>query len=205
MLIHVSAIAGLVAIIGDYLIPFLLGGSHPGYSHTRHVQSELGTIESPVARWMNAWWIVFGGLSIFFGIGYALAFRAYGAVGIAAGALIAFFGLGAGIGAGLCPQEPGGTEHTTRGKLHGIFAGLSEIAITIVPLLNLWLFSRTAEPLLWWASASAFALMGATFSLFLAGKGARRGILSYVGFWQRAYFLFLYLYLGLLASSMLRA
>ena len=203
MFVQVSAVAGLVAFAGDYLIPFVLAPFYPEYSHMKQVQSELGTIESPVARWMNIWWIVFGLLSIWFGVGYALAFREGSAAGVAAGTLIAGFGLGAGIGAGVCPQEPGGTEFTTRGKLHGIFAGLGEIAITFVPLLNLWLFSRIDEPLLWWASAAAFALIATTFGLFLAGKGGRQGILSYVGFWQRAYFLILYVYLGLLAVRML--
>ena len=203
LFVQVAAVAGLVAFSGDYLIPFILAPFYPRYRHMRHVQSELGTIDSPVARWMNGWWVLFGAFCVAFGVGFALTHSDEGAVGLAVAVLIVVFGLGAGVGAGLCPQEPGGTEYTTKGKLHGIFAGLGEIAISIVPLLNLWLFARANEPVLWWTSVAAFALITTTFGLFLAGKGARRGILSYVGFWQRAYFLILYLYLGLLAIRML--
>jgi len=203
MFVRVAAVAGLVAFSGDFLIPFILAPFHPLYDHMRHVQSELGTIDSPVARWMNPWWVLFGVLCVAFGVGFALSYSEEGAVGVAVAVLMVVFGLGAGVGAGLCPQEPGGTEYTTRGKLHGIFAGLGEIAVSLVPLLNLWLLSRTSEPVLWWASAAAFILITTTFGLFLAGKGARQGALSYVGFWQRAYFLILYLYLGLLAIRML--
>jgi len=203
MLIWLSAVAGLVAFIGDYLIPFALGCFYPGYSHVRHVQSELGTTESPVALWMNIWWVLFGVLCIWFGIGYALALPEGGGASIAAAVMIAVFGLGAGIGGGLCPQEPGGTEYSTRGKLHGVFAGVGEFAIIVVPLLNLWVFSRTDEPMLWWVSMVGFVLIAATFGIFLGGKGDKTGVLLYVGFWQRAYFLLLYVYLGILAAKML--
>jgi len=202
----ISAAAGLVAFVGDYVIPFVLGHWVPGYSHLRHVQSELGTVESSVRRWINAWWILFGGFCVWFGVGYAAAFGGHGAPASAATSLIVLFGLGAGVGGGLFPQEPGGTETTAGGKLHGIFAGTGEIAIIVVPLLNLWVFSPVTSPLLWWASLAGFVPTATTFGMFLGGKRARPdGVLSYVGFWQRAYFLFLYLYLGLIAVEMIRA
>lgn len=203
MLVVIAAVAGLVAFIGDYLIPFILAPFYPGFSHMKEVQSELGTVKSPVARWMNLWWIAFGILCIWFGIGYALSFSEGRAPGAVAGALIVVFGAGAGIGAGVFPQEPGGTEYTTRGKLHGIFAGVGELAVIVVPLVNLWVFSLADEPCFWWTSAAAFPLVAGTFGLFLAGKGRQEGLVSYVGFWQRAYFLILYLYLGLLAVRMM--
>jgi hypothetical protein len=203
--VGIAALAGLVAFVGDFAIPFVLAFFYPNYNHLKLVQSELGTKLSPVSIWMNLWWVFFGFLCILFSIGFAQAFAASGGPVRVVATMIIIFGLGAGIGAGLFPQEPGGAETTVSGKLHGICAGIGELAIIIVPLLNLWVFSKVVHPALYWGSLVAFILSAFIFSLFLCGKNAPpRGVLSYVGLWQRAYFLIVYLYLGTIAVEMIR-
>ena len=100
MFVQVAAVAGLVAFSGDYLIPFILAPFYAQYSHMRHVQSELGTIDSPVARWINSWWVLFGVFCVAFGVGFALAHSDEGAAGLSVAVLIVVFGAGAGVGAG---------------------------------------------------------------------------------------------------------
>lgn len=203
--IVIAAVAGLIAFVGDYVLPFILGFFYPNYNHLTLVQSELGTSVSPVSAWINTWWVLFGVLNIVFGLGFWQAFNHEGRMALVVGILIIVFGLGAGVGAGLFPQEPGGVETTLSGKLHGIFAGIGELVIILVPLLNLWIFTRqTSEPL-FWASIATFVLSLLTFGLFLGGHDMpTEGILSYVGLWQRAYFLVIYVYLGTIAVHMIR-
>ncbi len=201
-----AAIAGIVAGVGDFVVTFAAGFFYPGYDHLRLVMSELGTARSPVAFWVNTWWILFGAFFVAFALGLWQHCRSHKIPITIIVLLIAVFGLGAGIGGGLFPMEPGGLEMTTAGKLHGIFAGLGFMAIAFVPLVGLWIFPRSHTPRLFWLSGGAFILGFIFFVLFVAAEDAIAGnlLLGYVGLWQRLFLLNHYGYLGLFAARMLR-
>ena len=65
---------GLLAFVGDFLVTFVLGFFYPNYSHLKLVMSELGTYQSPVATWVNLWWILFGILFVLFAFGFQSVF-----------------------------------------------------------------------------------------------------------------------------------
>ena len=205
--IVLAAVAGLIAFAGDFLVTIVLGFFYPSYHHLELVMSELGTSLSPVAVWMNGWWVVFGILFIIFAIGFRKAFASNKKSVVIATLLIMLFGLGAGVGAGLFPMEPGGSETTLAGKLHGICAGIGFLAVMFVPLIALALFPRKSSPRMFWLSVGVFVVGLVSFGLFVASEDASSGggLLSYAGLWQRLFLLDIYFYLGVIAVMMVRS
>ena len=180
--------AGLIATIGDFVVPALLGKKHPNYNHYHHTISELGVQDSPVRKWLSLWLIILGMLLILFGIGQFVQFtgntlfhRLY-VFGIIA------FGVGAGIIAGIFSEDSPAAEETKSGKVHGIFAGLGFIFLLLNPLWAQWIHElgpyRTVN-LLFFVIALVF------FALFVSSK-EKTGILGMSGLWQRLYLLAIY-------------
>ena len=205
-LITVAAIAGMIAFAGDFLVTIVLGFFYPHYNHLQLVMSELGTSQSPVAFWVGLWWVVFGILVVAFAVGLAAAFGSGSRWGLIAASLIALFGLGAGVAAGVFPMDSAGEETTIAGGLHDALAGMGFCAIALVPLVSLAVFRRKGALAMAWFSIGAFALGLAVFVLFIISEDApsSAGILSYVGLWQRLFLLIHYTYLGVTAVRMLR-
>ena len=161
---------GLVAMIGDFVVPLILGRKYPNHNIFNDVISELGTKGSPVRKQLSAWLIILGILFICFGIGQGLQFRdktwahwmyLWG---------IVMFGIGAGVIAGLFPEDRKCVEETVSGKVHGIFSGLG------LKGLNTTLF--------------VFGVI--TFVFFIASEKKEAGILGMSGLWQRLNMLAIY-------------
>jgi len=206
--IVVAAVAGLLAFVGDFLVTIALGFFHPGYNHLELVMSELGTAQSPVAVPMGLWWVVFGFLFLTFAAGFAAAFASGGRWVLIVALLIALFGLGAGVGAGMFPMDAAGLEPTRAGELHDLFAGIGFSAIALVPLVSsLALFPRRRAPKMYWVSMGAFVLGLIFFALFVISEDlpSAKGLLSYTGLWQRLFLLDHYAYLGVIAAMMVRS
>ena len=193
----------VVACVGDFAVPMVLARSYPGYSHVRDVLSELGTARSPVAQWINRWWLVFGLLLIVFAIGVAAACHPGGApVYILSGLLIVFGVLG-GMAAGLFPMDSAGSRPTVAGKLHDILGGIGFLALMLIPVVSLWAFPRGEFPVLYRLSAvTSFAGMIPLVLLALSAR-ARGGWLSWAGLWQRLFLLNYYTHLTALALTMI--
>ncbi len=126
---------GFTAVIGDFVIPAVISRRYPNYSQLRDTISTLGTNKSPVKKQASTWLIALGLLLICFGIGQSLQFIDHTwkhwlyIWGIIA------FGVGAGIIAGVYPEDPKGMEETNTGKIHGISAGLGFMFLLLNPLL----------------------------------------------------------------------
>ena len=202
-----AAIAGLLAFVGDFLVTIVLGFFYPDYNHLELVMSELGTFQSPVATWINLWWIIGGIFFCVFAVGFRMAFAAHGKSATCVMVLIVLFGLGAWICGGLFPMEPGGLETTLAGKLHGVCGGLGYLAIAFVPLASLAIFPRKRSPRLYWLSMGVFVLGLASFVLFVASEdvSSAGNLLSYAGLWQRLFLLDHYAYLGVISALMIRS
>jgi len=56
---------GLAAMIGDFVMPLILGRKYPNHNALYDVISELGTQGSPVRKQISAWLIIEGILFIF--------------------------------------------------------------------------------------------------------------------------------------------
>jgi len=180
---------GIVAVAGDFIIPALISRRYPNYSQLHDTISTLGTNKSPVKKQTSTWLISLGILLICFGIGQDLQFidhtwkhRLY-TWGIIA------FGVGAGIIAGVYPEDPRGLEESTSGKVHGISAGLGFIFLLLNPLLALGIDEFNGLECF---NISFFVIGVITFIVFLVSEKNEKGILALSGLWQRLNLLALY-------------
>lgn len=184
-----TLLIGFIAMAGDFVIPAILGKWYPNYSNIRHVISELGTEGSPVKKQASAWLIVLGVLFICFGVGQSIQFtelalfhRLY-ILGVIA------FGVGAGIIAGIFPEDPKGVAETVSGRIHGICAGLGFMLLILNPL---WALGIDEFNGLEWCNLGFFVLGVVTFMLFLLSEKKENGILALSGLWQRLNLLTIY-------------
>jgi len=184
-----TLLIGFVATTGDFIVPAILGKWYPNYSNIRDTISELGTVKSPVKKQASAWLIFLGVLLICFGVGQGIQFTKLALfhwlyiMGIVA------FGVGAGIMAGIYPEDPKGVEETASGKIHGICAGLGFMLLILNPL---WALGIDEFNGLEWYNFSFFVLGVITFTLFLLSEKKENGILALVGLWQRLNLLTIY-------------
>ncbi len=197
-------IAGLSAMTGDFIVTILLAFFYPGYDHFHLVMSELGTQQSPVALWVNLWWILGGCLFFPFALALRAAFAHRKKAAAAVMILILIFGVFAWVLGGVFPMEPGGVETTLSGKLHGIFGGLGYLALLLVPLVSIPLAKdQFGKPGLW-AAWLVFLAGLISFGLFISSEnGPASGLLSLPGLWQRVFLGLNYAYLAGLGRKML--
>jgi len=180
---------GVIAMAGDFVIPWILGRRHPGYSHLRDTISTLGTAESPVKRQLRPWLIVLGVCFLGFAVGQAVVFQVFTwrywlyLTGIIS------FGLGAGIVAGIFSEDSPGTAETFSGKIHGIGSGLGFILLLLAPL---W-----ARGMIEFAAVKGWNTLGflagfITFTLFMVSGKSSGFLKEWTGLWQRLYLAVMY-------------
>ncbi len=180
---------GFVAMIGDFVVPLILGIKYPNHNALYDVISELGTQGSPVTKQISAWLIIEGILFICFGIGQGLQFRnqTWAHWIYLWGILV--FGIGAGVIAGIFPEDTKGAEETITGKIHGIFSGLGFMFLIMNSLWALWIDELNGLEGL---NTILFILGVITFGLFVASEKKEAGILGMSGLWQRLNMLVVY-------------
>ncbi len=202
----IAAVACLAACLGDVVVPLVLGARVPGYSHLRQVQSELGMAGSPVARWMNGWWVVFGVLLLVFAAGLECTWHGRGLWLQVLAAQVAVVGLVLGVGAGLFPMDPSGAAPTLAGRVHEVGGGVGFLALLMVPVTTVLAMSGPRFAALRIGAAVILAL--GVVSLVLLGRShqaAGTGIWTWAGLWQRAFLGTYYVLLVWLAVEMFRA
>jgi hypothetical protein len=185
-------VLGVLAMVGDFVIPLILGRRYPGYSHLRDTISTLGTDESPVKRQLSVWLIFLGACFLVFTAGQGTQFHPFTwrhwlyLMGIVA------FGLGSGMVAGVFPEDAPGTPETIFGKIHGIGAGVGFILLLLAPVWARGMAECSAVRV--W-NTLGFSIALVAFTLFLvSGKGS--GFLAqWTGLWQRLYLAVIYIVL----------
>jgi hypothetical protein len=198
--------AGLVAGAGDLVVPLLLASRVDGYSHLGQPVSDLGAAGSPVAAWMNGWWILFGLLMLWFAAAIACVLGPQGRSGWVLAGQIACLGLFAGIGSGLFPLTPeAGEGVSTSTHLHNLFGALGFLPVLAAPAVSIWLFppGRSAGMFALCAATQVAGLATAALYTGLAGCLLPKPWSQYTGLWQRAFLVNLYTYLAALAVSLL--
>jgi hypothetical protein len=183
-LVWVALVLGTVAMVGDFVVPSILARKYPGYSPLRDTISTLGTRESPVKKQTTLWLIVLGVCFLAFAAGQASQFYAFTWRHWFYLAGIFAFGLGAGIVAGLFPEDAVGMAETLSGKIHGIGSGLGSILLLLTPLWarGIGEFARVKP---WNTLGFATALVA--FVLFLISGKTYGPLIRLTGIWQRLY------------------
>ncbi|MGR1580010.1 DUF998 domain-containing protein [Thalassobius sp. S69A] len=163
----------------DMAVPLVLGPYYPGYSHLHDTLSTLGHRHSPVFGIIAVWLVFFGValcvLTFWSGLraGQDRKHRIFSA------GLLAF-AMGAGIVAGLFPEDLPGEAETLNGKLHGIGAGLGSLGL-LAGLMAGAVAGSVAGARKLALGLSLVACAG--FAVFLGSKGPQ----MYAGLWQKLY------------------
>jgi len=176
---------GLIATIGDFFVPYLLGKKYPDYSNLKDTISTLGTNKSPVKKLLSSSLITTGSLLVVFSIGHIFIFTNYPWENVLYILGVFVFGLGS-ILAGIFPEDVKGTEETTSGKIHGIASGLGFMFLTFN---QLWMFLITEDIGLKTFNITFFVFGFLTFIIFVISY-KRDGL---TGLWQRINLATLYL------------
>lgn len=202
-MLFVCSVLTLVAIVGDFAVPYALAPFYKGYSHTLAVMSSLGNPSSPVRKCYNLWLILLGlllvGASPLIWIAYACVSAA---LSIAVIVLILIFAAGAGILSGLFSVNAEKSIMTTASAIHGVGAAIGFMALLFVPLLLAILEFRMDSVLVGALFALCFLLALASFILFIMADKPefQHTPIKYEGLWQRLSLLFMYLPLGSVAA-----
>jgi len=192
----IASITCFVACAGDFAVTFIIGFMHKGYNFLTQSESFLGTEDSPVAKYMNAWEIIF--TLLFLACAYSLFKAGFSKSRwqLTVVWLIVVYGLGEGLGSGLFPYNHIGNELTLSGKLHSLFSGIGVAALVATPFILLKTFPRKDFPKL------------NRFFLFVAISGpilviiflfSRQDLFPLRGLWQRLFLLDYYLMLMVLS------
>jgi len=168
---------GLIAVLGDFFIPLILGKKYPKYSSLKDTISTLGTKKSPVKKQLAYWLIILGILLLTFSIGHMFVFLIYTWKEILYILGIIIFGVGC-ILSGIFEEIPKGSEETLSGKIHGISSGLGFLFLIFN---SLWMFFIAENIELKIFNICCFILGFLTFIIFLVSN-KRDGL---TGLWQR--------------------
>jgi hypothetical protein len=198
---YITAACGLLASCGDFIVTFILGALFPGYNSIHHSESYLGTSQSPVAFYMNAWGIVFFVLFLIYSIGLRKFLFIQGKWQLTVVICVALYGLGEGLGSGLFPYNHVNKVLTLSGELHSFFGAMGGIALAIIPLGCYKIFHRES-----YLKLNRYSLI-----VFIAGiilvipfLLSESGIISYRGLLQRVYILNYHAFFSVIALVMIR-
>ena len=192
----------VIAIMGDFVVAYILALFYPSYSHMKQVMSVLGNPKSPVAIFYNIWLIILGVLmcisAVNFYIVYSPVSQSYAKVGTI---IIIVFGIGAGILAGIfCVNEVKEIE-TLASKIHGIGSGVGFIVLTFMPLVVGLISFKGSDSILGIISIVFFILSIVLFVLFIMSEREvfQDSIIGLSGLWQRLLLSSMYMPLLLIA------
>lgn len=194
----------LIAVIGDFVVPYVLALFYRDYKHTTMVMSSLGNPKSPVRGIYNIWLVILGVLLIIscnlIKLRYYSVSKGYSVATII---LILTFAIGAGIISGIFSVNESKEVVTMASKVHGVFSAMGFMFLLFVSLLLAILSIKNGDKIIGIFFIVCFVLALIFFVLFvLADKPEFQDtIIAYEGIWQRLTLLFMYVPLGFIAIT----
>jgi len=189
----------LIAIIGDFAIPYILAPFYKSYNHKTMVMSVLGNPDSPVRVYYNIWLVTLGLLlsASVFTIYYKYS-HVSKSLSIAIVVMIAIFAIGAGVLSGIFSVNETKDMETVSSKIHGFGAALGFMVLCFVPLMLAILSFINKERAKGIVCLISFILALLFFILFvMADKPEFQDTtIAYGGLWQRLTLFFMYVPLG---------
>jgi hypothetical protein len=201
-LITITALAGITGCLVDLGGIFILGDQIDGYHQLKQPMSQMGVLSSPVAKEIALCWIAMGILLILFGSGIRFIYEDRKKMAGIASLLVILYGFGEGIISGIFPADKAGEVLTWTGIVHNGISGIGVMAIMVFPLVM-----RRVIPDLAKISMIVFYIGAASVMLFGIGRlvSAPDNFLAvYKGTWQRLYVMDYYVYIMIIAVSMIR-
>lgn len=186
----------ILAVVGDFSLPYFLGRFYPDFDQMTMIISQLGEPTSPVQSYFNNTSVVTGTLFVLSSFGVYAFFRPESRrfAQILAG-VIALYGFGDCILTGLVHISESASFFSPAYFLHAAFSGISMVAMMFVPLLLAYQANRKHQRV-----RSLFylaCLIGSILALILFAAYYLPVIGSLLsstrGLWQRLSLLLLYL------------
>lgn len=196
-----SALACIIACVGEFVVMFVFGAYYHGYSHLKDTVSSLGASNSPVSAIISIWWVIMGTLLIFFGSGFKKAFSEKGRYTKLASWLIILYGLGEGIGSGVFKANLVVDGLTTSAVIHDILGGIGLTAILLLPVIMQKVIDKNEMPVFYRMSKIVFIIgIIAVFLFMLKHFPFNDNFFAiYKGLWQRLFILNNCIYLTIIA------
>jgi hypothetical protein len=204
--INISAVACIIACIGEFVTIFVFGSLYPGYNQMKDTMSALGASISPVSEEISTWWIMMGFLLIFFGTGFKKAFSDKGIPARIASWLIILYGFGEGIGSGAFKADYIENALATSAIIHDILGGIGVASILIFPFIMLRVIPKKESPAFYRMSQIIFITGFITIFLFLFRYSSDENnfFSIYKGIWQRLFMLNTYIYLSTISILIIK-
>lgn len=191
----------LLFAIGDFALPYFLGGLYPNYQPLKQVISILGDVAAPTHQLFMRGEVVTGTLAVlacpalyqtFVSLNKRLAQLITG--GIAA------FGIGDCIFTGIFSVNSQVKGMTLSSMIHGLGSGIGIIGLLVFPLLLAYAYRKTGQE-----NWQKIYLMLFVLTLFTSGLNglAQLTDFTYIGAIQRLSLFFLYLPVWLFAGGQL--
>lgn len=184
----------LVAILGDFAVPYGLAFFYPNYSHRKQVMSELGSTTSPVSKLYNLWLFLLGVLFCVSSINiYMVYSEHYPVLSVMALMTLLVFGLGAGIIPSFFQVTEDNIE-TLASKVHGIASGIGFILLALIPLIMGLMWIKSKDYILGYTAIVFFFLSIGNFVLFIMSEKEtfKNSVIGMTGLWQRLLLLAMY-------------
>ncbi|ECJ9746600.1 DUF998 domain-containing protein [Listeria monocytogenes] len=187
----------ILAVLSDFLTPYILGIFYPGLNQMTRVMSVFGDVASPVRGAFLVWSVVSGVLFVLsLPAIYQSAIKQSRTLAILLVSAIGLYGIGGCIFTGLFSIDTEQSSWTFSTWVHNIGSGLGYAGFLIFPLFLVILYRKKAEKTL-----SNLYLVLLIVSLLSAGiYGLARipavnylPVLDKIGFCQRISFFFNYL------------
>ena len=185
----------LLTIIGEFLLPWILGRYYNGYNSKTMVMSALGNPQSPVRLVYNAWLIWIGCFFIFTAVVYFIAARKeFPVLSVLISLSIGTFAAGAGVISGIFSVNENKDIVTIASKIHGVSAAMGFMALLFFPLLNGIFSLKQKDVVFGIVSIISFILALGFFTCFVMGdkEEFKNTVLRYEGLWQRMTLLCMY-------------
>ncbi len=201
-----SAVACIIACIGEFVSIFVLGLYYPGYNQLKDTMSSLGASASPVSNIISLWWWIMGVLIIFFGIGVRNAFTENKPYTKLAAWLFILYGFGEGIGSGAFKADHLKTGLTISAYVHNALGGIGVISILLLPLIMKKVITKIEAPYFYRISQIIFITGIITIFLFLFRflPEDNNFFSIYKGLWQRLFMLNTYIYFTYIAIFIIK-
>ena len=186
----------LFTIIGEFLLPRLLGRYYDGYNGKTMVMSALGSPQSPVRFIYNIWLIWLGCFLTFTAVIYFLAIKdKFPVLAVLISLSIGVFAITAGLISGIFSVNETKEDVTISSKIHGVSAAIGFMALLFCPLLNGILLFKQQDFTLGVINIFSFILALASFVCFIMGdkEEFKNTALKYEGLWEQITLLFIYL------------
>lgn len=178
----------LCTIIGEFIVPWILGQFYSEYSGKTMVMSALGSPKSPVRFIYNLWLIWLGSFLTFTAFVYFEETRVeFPVLAVFMLFSIGIFAVGAGLISGFFSVNESKDIVTTASKIHGVSAAIGFMALLLFPLINGIVSFKQNDITQGIISVNSFGLLLIFFACFVMGdkEQFQNTVLKYEGLWER--------------------